>query len=156
MNKERLLKIAEHLEKGQLIHKHFDFNQYNSIQYNNRFSQEYNEKGCGTLGCAIGEFPAIFPNDWEFRPYNNFEFLPRIIDTSDINFRLLTLPTFQEAQSYLDISEREAEILFTPQEKHIEIGNEVLAGLWEGTITKEQVAGHIREFVRLKELNGTI
>mgnify|MGYP003328560311 FL=1 len=36
--RERLIKLAKHLQKG---------------------------KGCGTLGCAIGELPALFPALWK-------------------------------------------------------------------------------------------
>lgn len=52
MNKERLLKLAEHLEVGELGHEVFDFTVYG---------------GCGFAGCALGECPTVFPDDWAFR-----------------------------------------------------------------------------------------
>lgn len=56
MNTERLLKLADHLLHGQLGHKVFDFGQYNDCT----------EARCGTAGCAIGECPIVWPNEWEF------------------------------------------------------------------------------------------
>lgn len=54
---DRLLQLADHLEKGKLIHREFNFYYFN-------FGEE-DETGCGTAGCAIGECPAIFP-EWKF------------------------------------------------------------------------------------------
>lgn len=56
MNSERLLKLATHLESGNLGHDIFDFGVYH---------QE--TKDCGTLGCAIGECPYAFPDEWEMQ-----------------------------------------------------------------------------------------
>lgn len=44
--KDRLLKIAEHLEAGKLGHKKFDFRYFNNGAKDAR--------GCGTSGCAVG------------------------------------------------------------------------------------------------------
>lgn len=46
MNKERLLKLAAHLESGQLGHAVFDFSKIK--------------------GCAMGELPVLWPDDWVF------------------------------------------------------------------------------------------
>lgn len=150
MNKERLLKIAKHLEKGELIHEIFDFNDYNSIPYNSE--KEY-KNGCGTSGCAIGEFPAIFPDDWEFRNYHH-KYMPRLKGTVDYNDKK-NLPSFDEVREYLDIEEVEADFLFTPQDDtlYIFINNDEFHGI-EHDATKEEVAKHIREFVRLKKLTN--
>lgn len=53
--KKRLRKLADHLMHGKLGHKRFDFNEYNLP------SEGFDEKGCGTAGCAIGECPIVFP-----------------------------------------------------------------------------------------------
>lgn len=60
-NAKRLIKLATHLEKGKLGHKKFDFTTYNSGEI---YDKE--NKGCGTSGCAIGECPIVFPNEWSF------------------------------------------------------------------------------------------
>lgn len=52
----RLVKLAEHLKHGKLGHERFDFAQYNDAT----------GPRCGTAGCAIGEFPIVFPRQWEF------------------------------------------------------------------------------------------
>ena len=58
---DRLKKLADHLIKGELGHDKFDFYTYNEL-----FNGEYKRNGCGTIGCAIGECPIIFPKDWCF------------------------------------------------------------------------------------------
>jgi hypothetical protein len=58
IHKKRLLQLAEHLETGQLGHKDFTMRDWNN--------GPYDEKGCGTAGCAIGECPIVFPKEWEF------------------------------------------------------------------------------------------
>lgn len=55
----RLLKLAEHLERGKLGHKTFDMGTLNS--------GPRDKKGCGTSGCAIGECPIVFPKYWRFK-----------------------------------------------------------------------------------------
>jgi len=52
---DRLEMLAEHLEKGQLGHERFDFR-----FYNNDYSK------CGTSGCAMGECPVLWPDQWEW------------------------------------------------------------------------------------------
>lgn len=62
IHKNRLLKLAAHLEKGKLGHKVFAFAYINA----NARGLELKRNGCGTMGCAIGECPIAFPNDWRF------------------------------------------------------------------------------------------
>lgn len=54
----RLRKLADHLKKGKLGHKNFDFGSYNA--------DVPDGAKCGTAGCALGECPFVFPRDWEF------------------------------------------------------------------------------------------
>lgn len=60
--KKRLLKLAKHLKRGKLGHKKFDFSYLNADEY----GSEMTHNGCGTLGCAIGECPFVFPKHWKF------------------------------------------------------------------------------------------
>jgi len=56
MNKDRLLKLAEHLEKWDVPTeeiKGWNFNEF------------YSHGECGTLACAIGLCPYIWPDEWE-------------------------------------------------------------------------------------------
>lgn len=63
MNRERLQKLAEHLESGKLAHKKFDIKYYNVGDETGPFPL----KGqCGTVGCALGECPAVWPELWRW------------------------------------------------------------------------------------------
>ena len=56
---DRLEQLAAHLEAGcPGGHEVFDFGQFNE-GFIDRFD-------CGTSGCAAGELPVIFPEDWRF------------------------------------------------------------------------------------------
>lgn len=57
---ERLIQLADHLEKGRMGHREFDFTHINlGFPYGQRHT-------CGTSGCAIGEMPIVWPDVWEF------------------------------------------------------------------------------------------
>jgi hypothetical protein len=62
----RLQKIADHLRTGKLGHKHFNFSSFNTNSDNTDFVTGGPEV-CGTMGCAVGEFPFIFPKHFAFR-----------------------------------------------------------------------------------------
>lgn len=57
---DRLEELAEHLEKGVLSHERFDIS---------TFRDE-----CGTAGCALGECPTLWPEDWKWIKLNNTYF----------------------------------------------------------------------------------
>lgn len=59
--RNRLLKLAKHLQSGKLGHAMFDMTLWNDVT----------EPKCGTSGCAIGECPIIFPRDWIFSTFGN-------------------------------------------------------------------------------------
>lgn len=128
MNKERLLQLAEHLEHGKLGHKVFDFSQYNNSI----------ENTCGTMGCAIGECPIIWPNDWKFSIFGT----PRMSTKP--------METLAATREWFDIDDESRLHLFTPFNQLVHIyGGESL----DGEATKEQVAANIRAFVE-KKLNS--
>lgn len=117
MNKERLLKLANHLLHGKLGHEVFDFNVFHK-------SSTY---GCGTRGCALGECPTCFPEDWEFGGTAT----PVLIGTSLIN----SMATRQSAKTYFELNNDEYKMLFMPS-------------YLPDTATKEQVANNIIEFCK--------
>ena len=53
---DRLKKLANHLIKGKLGHTEFNFSVLHELQ-NHRY---------GTMGCAMGELPIVFPKYWGF------------------------------------------------------------------------------------------
>lgn len=65
MNKERLMKIVEHLRHGKLGHKVFDFSHINVDVTDNGSITPANGH-CGTNGCAMGELPIIWPDQFKF------------------------------------------------------------------------------------------
>lgn len=101
---DRLQKLADHLKSGKLGHKKFDFNNYNiGRPYNN-----FDAKGCGFAGCAIGELPFVFPKLWRF---NN-------ADISFFRFPRLRRNTFNNTSSdgeeFFNINSCEYQHLFVP------------------------------------------
>lgn len=133
MNKKRLLKLADHLEKGTLGHKKFKFDTYNEF----RESEDVAPK-CGYAGCAIGECPVIFKKDWNFSlggvPKLNSK---KYLDGDDA------------AMKYFDIKYDECQHLFMP-----EMQNEDRYGgrYLERNATRNQVAKNIRAFVKKMEV----
>jgi hypothetical protein len=65
MNKERLSKLVDHLFYEKLIHKEFTLKVFNSNCPDDY--HYFNEDNiCGTYGCAIGELPFVFPDEFSF------------------------------------------------------------------------------------------
>ena len=60
-NIEKLTTLANHLLHGKLGHEKFDFSNFNFTPHKMLISNE-----CGTLGCALGECPIIWPDEWTF------------------------------------------------------------------------------------------
>ena len=64
--RNRLKKLADHLNNGELFHKKFDFSTWNVNPRN-----ELTSNKCGYAGCAIGECPGVFPRFWKFSLMGN-------------------------------------------------------------------------------------
>lgn len=134
MRKDRLLLLADHLESGKLGHDAFYFGDYHVPDVS--MCHELKALGitCGSVGCALGECPTIFPNDWSFdnEGYPTFGILPRR----------------SGACAYFGIDLDEVDHLFMPGQQRCEsYGGQYLQTL----STKEQVASNIRAFVASKE-----
>jgi len=131
IHKDRLLKLANHLEKGKLGHKEFN------IRYVN-FSGNgiYDSNGCGTCGCAIGELPFVFPRRFRFWKGS---------DSSVVEDRIKgTL----NSDGFFGLNQDEAEHLFWPQSQDTKrYGGRVLTD----DATKTQVAKNILAFIKKKE-----
>lgn len=142
MNKERLLKIVDHLKNGKLGHEEFDFRIINCG------ASETNH--CGTSGCAFGEFPIIFPEDWHF--INVIKGSTNYIPFLKSSFNPISIvDAWEDLETYLDITKYESSLLFISDNIGI-IGKITLPSLSDYA-TKEEVADNILEFIRLKELN---
>ena len=140
--KDRLLKIAEHLEAGKLGHKKFDFRYFNNGAKDAR--------GCGTSGCAVGEFPIIFPEHWEF----GCEYRPAPRAAAGARVNVLV-----QVSDFLKISFREAEGLFIPTGGI----TTTISAPWNrsgqslsGRANRKQVAAAIRRFIAWKEQGNAL
>lgn len=125
MNKERLLKLATHLESGKLGHKRFDFA----------------EISCGTAGCAMGELPFAFKSEWvQSKGCFEDEYSPKLRGSSGY--------WWDDVRSFFDVSKKEMYHLFY----HGCQEPDDLGGTRLGKdATKEQVASNIRAFVAKME-----
>ncbi len=73
-----LLRLADHLDSGDLGHRKFYICFFNSgFPKNIRYQHEPRLKRCNNSGCGIGECPFVFPQWWfneaEQPVYGNFE-----------------------------------------------------------------------------------
>lgn len=126
MNRARLEKLAAHLETGQLGHAVFDF----SVLNRDGTLGEGNDapSRCGTNGCAIGELPIVFPDDWVFSKSG----VPALSDGSASACRI-----WENVEGYFEISGGQSDLLF-------------LSGsppLLPRTATRNHVAARIRELL---------
>lgn len=131
MNKKRLLKLADHLMRGKLGHKKFDFSTYNSFSPNN-------PSGCGTNGCAIGECPIVFPRQWKFAKGSGAP----ILRCEDTHYEQ------DSGQIFFDVGMREYEHLFIPEMQNPSRFGGVHPGF---KATRKQVARNILPFVKKME-----
>ena len=135
---DRLRILADHLLNGKLGHKVFDFSTYNE--------GENSENECGTNGCAIGECPIAFPDDWMWA--KRLPVLKRIVEsqTGDFYFR-----NYESGMEFFNISHSQYNHLFMPEAQEAKYGGKSLCDY----STKEEVAKNILTFCDLVD-NGTI
>ncbi len=130
--KERLLKLADHLEWGKLGHDEFTIIRYSDFNFC---------RPCGTTGCAIGECPFLFPDKWEFSG------CAPILIGGDKSLNPIIF-----AMEFFGATKQEASHLFVEDaQETIRYGGQ---RLFENA-TKEEVAANIREFVKRKYKNET-
>lgn len=143
-HKERLLKLAKHLEKGKLGHKTFDF----------RFINEFLDvpvrlNKCGTNGCACGELPIVFKDDFKFA-LGGIALKAKMSSKFEMNAPSVNahLKWFYEVCWFLGLSERECEYLFLPNNY-----NELYGGKELGDFaSRKDVASNIKKFIEYKEI----
>lgn len=129
MRKGRLLRLAKHLESGDLLHEKFDFFHINA----GKKETQKGVKNCGSLGCALGELPALWPKVFQF-------------DTD--GWLVGDYPSY-----FFDLVGRETGHLFSPDQQHPRyFGGKVLGG----NATAKEVAANIRAFVNIKSKLSTI
>ena len=134
---DRLAQIADHLEKGQLIHPVFDFRYFNTCDDDETPLPPHAPPHCGTNGCAVGEFPAIWPQDWHFDTKDPFSALPRLRHAHNKHVE-------SDVCDWLGLDMNAYYHLFVPSSQEPgDFGGQVLYR----DATKDQVAANIRAFI---------
>jgi hypothetical protein len=132
---DRLTKIAEHLERGQLGHEEFYFGHWNADEQYNQLE----ENGCGYCGCAIGEAPFVFPDEWHFK-----DGVPVLREAPHDCFAAWS------GMRFFDLPRAAFEHLFLPLEQEPMVyGGKILFA----DATREEVAANIREFIAHLQAN---
>lgn len=137
--RDRLLKLATHLKEGKLGHKKFDFTWLN---HDPKKSEQGLTYECGTLGCALGECPIVFPRQWKFDDTEGCE--PNPILRKDTN----SGDSFWDAEHFFGLNDNESGHLFAPGCQTVsKYGGKHLGN----KATKIQVANNILAFLKIKE-----
>lgn len=129
--RDRLIKLARHLEKGMLGHEKFNFATFHRGKATTDF--------CGTEGCAIGECPVVFPEEWEFHPsvYDFDAILPGLIGLEEPH-------VIDHAMKFFGLNKGEAYHLFLPRfQDTAKFGGKRL----DESVSARKVARNIRIFL---------
>jgi hypothetical protein len=131
-NVTRLETLRGHLRCGELAHEKFDFSVFNK----GHARCEPPVPGCGYAGCAIGECPALFPDDWEFvlvDPEDDV-YTPQLRN-SQRERRVGMFPVIDDAAEFFDLTRRCADALFIGERYYriYDLGLELGGQDWEAT-----------------------
>lgn len=125
---DRLRALEAHMRQGQLIHEKFDFGSYNALPTDDDGDPigKFKANGCGTLGCMLGELPAVDPQ-WAF-----IDTLPVLKHLGAISFsrgqkywvsgRGYTMESEHHAMAYFGLSREQAIHLFLPDQQSLLYG----------------------------------
>jgi len=133
----RLRKLAKHLRGKHLFHKEFDFGEFTE----GKMDKEGNY--CGSVGCAMGEIPAVWPNEWRWEPYLDGTDIVDIVHKSQQDIDADT--DYDVIAEFFSITYEQVYHLFEPNEQDTDnFGGEDL----NRSATAEQVAANIDAFVK--------
>jgi len=139
VGRRRLLKLAAHLEKGNLGHKKFDFSVINTNCYEDGLYDSPGPSKCGTHGCGLGECPVVFPRQWRFLGTEAVLRNEPLVGASN--------RTFCSAQIFFAVNAGESLALFSPESFRPWAPNVYLGD----STTRKQEARNIRQFVKWKD-----
>jgi hypothetical protein len=123
MNKERLHKLAAFLDT--LDNKDFDYSTYVSEL----------DDGCGTVCCAVGWLPKLFPEDWR---WTGKRLTPQAVE---LRGRYYAYPS-DAASEFFDIPQEDGEALFVDAAKYMQDAN------YRPTkVTPAMLARFIRQYI---------
>lgn len=129
MNKPRIKKLIKHLRSDKLGHKVFDFMYVNHNENEEEPTEIYQ---CGTIGCAMGEFPILWPKVFMF-DYHGINWIEGASDA--LSFRSLKVVC-----EWLELPLEDALKLFYPNQTIVEI-------TLGSKATKEQVADRLEIYL---------
>jgi hypothetical protein len=141
INYKRLQKLENHLRKGKLAHKKFDFSCFNfDTKINWEKRGEINTNVCGTAGCALGECPAVF-KEWKW----DDDIV--VLKKNSNGF------AFSDAETFFGLTEEQVEHLFNP--------NGQVTRLYGGRTadvdaSRVEVANNIRDFIKVEKLKEQV
>jgi hypothetical protein len=145
--RDRLLKLAKHLEGRRLGHKKFDFTIFSEGKLNRAGT-------CGTSGCAIGECPTLFPRDWRMTVEVDINGKrtssgPELRRSKDqYGYRL---GNFNAAEKYFGLSENDARVLFQPADTFDDLLIPPGIRRLGDRAKPKSVAKNIRNYVKYRE-----
>jgi len=102
----RLRKLAKHLRSEHRVHKKFVFD----VEAEGKMDKDGNY--CGSAGCAMGEFPALWPKKWSWKLFSPHEYYvvhknPNIEEKS------------KSITKFFSITERQVNHLFFPYQQDV-------------------------------------
>lgn len=147
MNAKRLLKLADFLDT--VPREKFDFAQVaKEVGKPMRKALAAGKTRCGTVGCAMGWAPVVFPrllkwvpaHKWHSSEFQTFAILPRDSRQESVGAGSTWVHTSVTAEAAFGLTEDQVQFLFNP----------LSSGLGDGA-TPKRVARHIRKFVRKQQ-----
>lgn len=149
MYTKRMLKLADFLD--ELPRQKFDFRVI--FTQGTKPPLEALRAGahrCGTVGCAIGWMPAVFPRDVKWSSWADRDVAQGVCLRSaaqEIDF--------EAAAVFFGLDIKESEYLFSPNGSMMK-SDEIIEHRIGGAATPKQVAAHIRRFVAQKQAEAAL
>lgn len=107
LHKDRLLKLAEHLER--IPNKKFNLSSWIQTVNGPANQNGFTKHSCGTAACAVGYLPVVFPKYFEYNYLDSYS--PRLRYKTKA---VLDLDGFFGATHFFGLSEDQAFNLFMP------------------------------------------
>jgi len=136
----RLRKLAKHLRSKHCVHNKFDFGTVA------RGQMDKDGNYCGSAGCAMGEFPAVWPNEWRWMSLYAFITRVNIFHKSQRDDNSKPYIDSHIIADFFSITVREVEHLFFPMAQNmIQFGGKKLGD----KTTAIDVADNIDAFIKV-------
>lgn len=136
IQEERLTKLGKRLVASKIGHEQFDFGSFNRLEDGGGCPNK-----CGYAGCALGECPIVFPEDWKYNQCGE-----PVLRRSKLN-------SWESANKYFGVNDREASHLFMPDDQLTEeYGGKDLPC----DATPQDVGKNMLNFVKIKKIKAKL